>query len=73
MAATSPFFHHVAPPAGALAPVPAPVRYPFHDNDACPVGQEVKRSGHWQYYAPRTVDETRVRCPECAALSRAGL
>ncbi|GAB3825909.1 hypothetical protein [Hymenobacter jeollabukensis] len=70
MAFTPPFFRHTPHMTGAKAPAPEPERYPFHDNDACPVGQEVKRSGEWQYYEPRTVEETRVRCPQCAALSR---
>ncbi len=69
MAQVSPFFHHVAHVTGLMAPAPEPERYPFHDNDACPIGQEVKASGDWQYYDPHNREETRSRCATCVALS----
>lgn len=69
MAQTTPFFRHVeSTTPGVLTPVPE--RYPYHDNDECPIGQEIKASGEWQYYAPQQVAETRVRCQQCVALSR---
>lgn len=52
-----------------MAPAPEPKRYPYHDQDDCPVGQKVKASGHWQYYEPSTIEETRVRCSRCVALA----
>ncbi|MDB5267502.1 MAG: hypothetical protein JWP58_542 [Hymenobacter sp.] len=70
MAQVPPFFRHVAHVTGLMAPAPEPERYPFHDNDACLIGQEVKTSGNWHYYEPRSRDETRPRCATCAALSR---
>ena len=73
MASTPPFFRHTPHVTGVLALAPKSERYPFHDNDACSSGQKVKHSGQWQYYAPTTVNETRARCLECAALSRARL
>lgn len=72
VAAVIPFFRHEPHVTGAFTLPPVPERYPFHDNDDCPVGQEIKRGDDWQYYEPRTVEETRVRCVRCAALSRAG-
>ena len=62
------FFRHVAHVTGLLAPAPEPERYLFYDTDACPIGQEVKPSGDWQYYEPRSRVETRPRCATCAAL-----
>jgi hypothetical protein len=53
-----------------MAPAPEPERYPFHDNDQCPEGQEIKKSGEWQYYEPHQITETRPRCPICIALNR---
>ncbi|MBH8558950.1 hypothetical protein [Hymenobacter negativus] len=70
MAQVPPFFRHVAHATGLMALAPEPVRYPFHDNDACPIGQEVKASANWQYYEPQSREETRPRCVSCAALSR---
>ncbi|GAC1377661.1 MAG: hypothetical protein NVSMB30_25010 [Hymenobacter sp.] len=48
-----------------MAPAPEPVRFPYHDRDECPIGQEVKAEGQWQYYVPAGPDETRARCPVC--------
>ncbi|MBW3127156.1 hypothetical protein [Hymenobacter profundi] len=45
MAHTQPFFHHTAHPTGIMAPAPEPERYPFHDNDECPVGQQLNDYG----------------------------
>lgn len=70
MAHTPPFFRHTQHVTGLMAPAPAPERYPFHDDDACPIGKQVKRSGEWQYYAPQRREETRARCPSCATLSQ---
>ena len=69
MALTPPFFRHTPHATGLMAPAPAPERYPFHDDDACPIGQQVKAGGEWQYYAPQRIEETRVRCSRCAALT----
>lgn len=69
MALTQPFFRHVAHPTGILSPAPEPERYPFHDNDECPVGNDVKASGEWQYYAPQKKEETRPRCLTCVGLN----
>ena len=71
MAHTPPFFRHTQHVTGIMAPAPEPERYPFHDDDACPTGQQVKSSGEWQYYAPQRKEETRARCARCVALSRA--
>lgn len=69
---TPPFFRHTHHVTGIMAPAPVPERYPFHDNSACPIGQEIKRSGEWQYYKPIQVAETRARCPICIALTQEG-
>ncbi|RZK29662.1 MAG: hypothetical protein EOO57_19020 [Hymenobacter sp.] len=61
---TLPFFR-LCPPA--TEPAAKPRRYPYHDHEACPVGQEVKRSGQWAYYEPTQMADTRVRCPVCIA------
>lgn len=66
---TAPFVRQHQPVAGVLSLAAAPERYPFHDNDECPVGQEVKRSEEWQYYEPTTIDETRPRCTICLGLN----
>ncbi|MCB2410704.1 hypothetical protein [Hymenobacter lucidus] len=71
MAHTPPFFQHTAHVTGLMAPAPVLERYPFHDNDECPIGQEVKTSGQWQYYEPTLITETRPRCPTCVQLGRA--
>ena len=70
MARTPPFFRHTQHVTGLLAPAPEPVRYPFHDRGECPIGQEIKASGDWQYYEPTQVSETRARCVTCAHLAR---
>ncbi len=62
----------MAHPTGIMAPAPEPERYPFHDDDECPVGQEVKGSGEWQYYEPKRKEETRPRCLTCAELQQEG-
>ena len=67
---TAPFFRHTQHVTGLMAPAPEPERYPFHDNSACPEGQEIKRSGEWQYYEPATIEETRRRCTVCIALNK---
>lgn len=54
-----------------MSPAPEPERYPYHDNDACPVGLDVKASGEWQYYEPKQEEETRPRCFTCAELNEA--
>ncbi len=64
MAETKPFFHHVAHVTGLMAPAPEPERYPYHNNDQCPIGQAVKHSGEWQYYEANPGEE-RARCPVC--------
>ena len=69
MAKTPPFFRHVAHVTGLLSPAPALERFPYHDEEACSVGQAIKASGEWQYYDPAQEEETRDRCAECAALS----
>lgn len=63
---TSPFFR-LSPPA-TESPAAKPVRYPYHDDDACPIGQEVKRSGEWHPYEPTRLADTRVRCSQCIEL-----
>lgn len=68
MTRTPPFFRHTQHVSGLRSPAPMPMRYPYHDNDQCPSGQAVKRTGEWQYYEPTSVAETRVRCPTCVAL-----
>ena len=70
MALTHPFFRHTAHATGIMSPAPEPVRYPYHDNDQCPVGLEVKASREWQYYEPKGEEETRPRCPTCAELNQ---
>lgn len=67
---TLPFFRHNQHVTGLMAPVPEPVRYPFHDDDACEIGQQLKSSGEWQYYEPSRREETRPRCPRCVELGR---
>ena len=69
MAKIPPFFRRAQHLAGLQPPVlPDPVRYPYHDNDECHIGQAVKQEGEWQCYEPQRVEETRVRCPHCAEL-----
>ena len=70
MPKTLPFFRHVQHVTGIMAPAPEPVRYPFHDDDACEIGQQLKSSGEWQYYEPTRREETRPRCPSCVELGR---
>jgi hypothetical protein len=66
-----PPFFRLPPPNAESAPLNAkPVRYPYHDDSDCPVGQEVQRSGQWQYYEPRQIAHTRPRCPICIELNR---
>ena len=67
---TAPFFSHHQHATGVMAPAPVSKRGPFHDNSDCPVGQEVKRSGEWQYYASTQLSEMRPRCTHCIELSR---
>ena len=69
MATTPPFFRHTAHVTGIMAPAPELKRYPYHDDDACPIGQELKSTGEWQYYEPAQEEETRERCPTCAGLA----
>ena len=47
-----------------------PERYPYHFRTECVVGQQVKKSGDWQYYLARPGEE-RVPCPVCAKLQEA--
>lgn len=68
MAKTPPFFRHSPHVTGLRAPAPELVRYPYHDNDECPIGRQVKLQGDWKYYDPTTVEETRARCPQCIEL-----
>lgn len=68
MAKTRPFFRHVQHVTDLRAPTPGTVRFPYHDNDECPVGQQAKTDGEWQYYEPTRMEETRTRCPQCMAL-----
>lgn len=65
-----PFFQTSQPSTSLIGPALKPERYPFHDNDECLVGQEVKQRGQWQHYEPRSIAETRPRCPLCIALNR---
>lgn len=65
-----PPFFRLAPPA-TERPAAKPIRYPYHDDDACPVGQDVRRGGTWAPYAPTQIADTRLRCPVCIALSQA--
>ncbi|TGD77343.1 MULTISPECIES: hypothetical protein [Hymenobacter] len=71
MAKTPPFFQHNQHATGLRSAAPGPVRYPYHDNDGCPVGQQVKAGGEWQYYEPTRIEETRARCPHCVSLDAA--
>ncbi|MGI4832051.1 MAG: hypothetical protein ACRYFK_01160 [Janthinobacterium lividum] len=63
-------FFHLLPPVAEAAPLTPPPA-PFHDNDACAVGQEIKASGEWQLYEPTRVAETRACCPRCTELANA--
>lgn len=63
---TPAFFLHSQHITGIMAPAPEPKRYPYHDDDSCPVGLELKSSGEWQYYEPSQEEEMRERCPICA-------
>lgn len=65
------FFRHEPHQTGLRSVAPVAERYPFHDHAACPVGQAVKKSGHWQYYVPTQATETRPRCPLCEVLNQA--
>lgn len=42
-----PFFRHTQHVTGLKAAAPEPECYPYHDNDECPIGQEVKSNGQW--------------------------
>lgn len=54
-----PPFFFLPPPSPEDAPLVAkPIRYPYHDDSDCPVGQEVQRSGYWQHYEPRQIADT---------------
>jgi Pyruvate/2-oxoacid:ferredoxin oxidoreductase delta subunit len=64
---TTPFFRLLPP--GTKEPASQSTRLPYHDNDACPVGQEVKSSGQWQAYEPTRMGDTRVRCRLCIQLN----
>ena len=68
MPQTRPFFCHVQHVTGLMAP--APERYPYHDDDQCPTGQQVKESGDWQYYLARPGEE-RAQCAHCLELRQA--
>lgn len=66
----SPFFR-VDPPGAPGNPLATtPVRYPYHDDSDCAVGQQVQRSGQWQAYEPRLIADTRPRCSLCIELGR---
>ena len=71
MARISPFFRcdssATAQPTAALA---LPECFPFHNDDRCPIGQEIKSTGAWQDYEPTRMEETRARCPVCIELDR---
>ena len=67
MALTEPFFRHTQTVTGIMAPAPEPERYPYHDNDQCPIGLKVKASDKWQYYSGEP-DSQRDLCPVCAQL-----
>ena len=67
---TAPFFRLFPTDSEVLALASKPVRYPYHDDSDCPVGQEVQRGGQWQYYEPKRIAETRARCPICIELGR---
>ncbi|MBD2769418.1 hypothetical protein IC235_16130 [Hymenobacter sp. BT664] len=64
-----PFFQHTQHVTGIKSKAPEPERYPFHDNDECPIGQEIKQSGDWKYYEPHSIAETRARCAVCITLN----
>ena len=65
-------FFQLSPPVAGATPLPLPSAHaPFHDNDACAVGQEIKASGEWQLYEPTRIAETRARCPRCTELANA--
>ena len=68
MATVKAFYHHTQTVTGIMAPAPEPERYPYHDDDQCPVGQRVKASDEWQYYRDEPGRE-RAHCPICAGLS----
>lgn len=65
-----PFYCLPLPSTTGATAAAKPVRYPYHDDSDCPVGQEVQRSGHWQYYEPRQIADTRPRCAICIELNR---
>lgn len=67
MALTKPFYRHTQTVTGLMAPAPEPERYPYHDNDECPVGQAIKESDDWQYYRDEPGSE-RTQCRLCAEL-----
>lgn len=68
MALIKPFYHHAPAGTGSLSPSAAAARYPYHDNDQCPVGQTLKESDQWQYY-PDEPDTPRERCFICDLLA----
>ncbi|WP_375418099.1 hypothetical protein [uncultured Hymenobacter sp.] len=68
MAIVKPFYHHTQTVTGIMAAAPEPERYPYHDDDQCPVGQQVKASDEWQYYRDEPGRE-RDYCPMCAELA----
>lgn len=68
---TRPFFRHIPHATGLVSRAPEPERYPYHDNDVCTLGEQVKRSGHWQYYRPAQPEEARTHCPVCSTLNQA--
>ena len=68
MASVNPFYCHKQVVTGLMAPAPGELRYPYHDNDDCPVGQEVKAGDDWQYYRDEP-DTRRARCFICNLLA----
>ena len=66
MAHVTPFYQHISP-GSRLGDLASP-SYPYHDDDQCAVGQEVKASDQWQYYRDEPADQ-RAHCTICAALA----
>ena len=72
MARIAPFFRCDSPATARQSAAPGtPGWYPFHNDDRCPIGQELKSTGAWQDYEPTRMEETRPRCPLCIELDRA--
>ena len=57
MARISPFFQCDSPATARQSAAPGtPEWYSFHNDDRCPIGQEIKITGAWQGYEPTRTD-----------------